>query len=218
MSRSILAPLLLIAGLLAATSAVRAQEPPRIHWHVMGGYSETLGSTSDYLQGGYAVGAGFSVSPTWSPFDFRFDLNYSVHNASIALLNTGQQATNQPVDTGTGSILSATGNLAYHVPLAYGVQAYGIAGVGAYYTRIELDQILPFYDPYGYYGYCYWYCYGYGQAQVAAHGVTNFGWNAGLGVEFALPYGRSWFIEARYQRINSSTYIQYLPIEIGYRF
>jgi opacity protein-like surface antigen len=218
MSRSILTPLLLAAGLLAATSAVQAQEPP-IHWHVMGGYSETLGSTADYLQGGYDLGAGFSVSPTWlGPFDVRFDLNYSVHNASIALLNNGQQATNQPIDTGTGSILSGTGNLEYHVPLAYGVRAYGIAGIGAYYTRIELDQTLPFYDPYGFYGYCYWYCYGYGEAQVAAHGVTNFGWNAGLGLEFALPYGRSWFIEARYHRINSSTYIQYLPIEIGYRF
>jgi len=48
--------------------------------------------------------------------------------------------------------------------------------------------------------------------------ATDFGWNAGLGLEFALPYGRSWFIESRYHRINSSTGIQYLPIEIGYRF
>jgi len=39
----------------------------------------------------------------------RFDLSYSEHNASIALLNAGQQATNQQIDSGTGSILSATG-------------------------------------------------------------------------------------------------------------
>src|SRR5579859_3324642 len=104
MSRSILTSLLLAAGSLAITSAVQAQES-RIHWYAMGGYSETLGSTANYLQGGYDLGAGFSVSPSWlDPFDLRFDLNYSEHNASIALLNNGQQATNQPIDSGTGSI------------------------------------------------------------------------------------------------------------------
>ena len=223
-SRAIFIPCVLAAGLLGASSTVQAQDSP-LHWYAMAGYSNTLGSTANYLQGGYIMGGGFSIAPSWlNPFDMRFDLSYSQHNASIALINNGQQATNQPIDSGTGSILSATGNLMYHVPIAYGVRAYGIAGVGAYYTRIELDQTLPFYGGYGYgdgYGFGYgdgYYDYGYAEAQVAAHGVTNFGWNAGLGVEFALPTGRSWFIETRYQHINSSTAIQYLPIEIGYRF
>ena len=109
MFRSKLTPLLLVAGLFAATSAVQAQES-RIHWYAMGGYSDTLGTTANYLQGGYILGGGFSVSPSWlRPFDVRFDLSYSEHNASIALLNAGQQATNQPIDSGTGSIFSATG-------------------------------------------------------------------------------------------------------------
>ncbi len=217
MSRSLhITPLLLLAGMFAAT--VQAQESP-IHWHVMGGYSDTLGSTSNYLQGGYVVDGGFSISPSWlGPFDLRFDLSYSQYNASIALLNNGQQATNQPIDSGTGSITSATGNVMYHVPLAYGIRAYGIAGIGAYYTRIELDQTLPYYG-YGYGdGYDFGYGTGYAEAQVAAHGVTNFGWNAGLGLEFALPYGGSWFVESRYQHVNSSTAIEFLPIEIGFRF
>jgi hypothetical protein len=96
---------------------------------------------------GYILGGGFSVLPAWlNPLEMRFDLSYSEHNASIALLNAGQQATNQPIDSGTGSILSGTGNLVYHIPLAYGVRGYGIAGIGAYYTRIELDQVLPVYN------------------------------------------------------------------------
>ena len=76
----------------------------------------------------------------------------------------------------------------------------------------------------GYYGdyYCdpfSGFCYGgYGNAVVAANAVTKFGWNAGIGVEFLLPYGNSWFIEARYHRISTSTPIEYVPIEIGYRF
>ena len=53
---------------------------------------------------------------------------------------------------------------------------------------------------------------------VASSGVTKFGWNAGVGVEFALPYGQAWFIEARYHRISTDRPIEYVPIAIGYRF
>ena len=105
------------------------------------------------------------------------------------------------------------------MPLAYGVRAYGIAGIGVYHSRVELTQ----YDPYGY-GYYYCdpfsgFCQGAGGSLlVASSGVTKFGWNAGVGVEFELPYGRAWFIESRYHRINTTAPIEYVPITIGYRF
>jgi opacity protein-like surface antigen len=214
---------LAVGGILSAMSVAARAEEPRVHWHVMGGYSEPLGTTSDYLQGGYSFGGGFSVLPSaYSPIDFRFDLNYSEHNASNRLINAGQQATNIQIDGGTGQFWSATGNLVYRIPFAYGVRGYGIAGIGAYHSRVELTQVVPFGG--GYYGNYYCdpfsgFCDGaYGDAVVAAHDVTKFGWNAGIGVEFLLPYGNSWFIETRYHRINTSTPIEYLPIEIGYRF
>jgi len=210
----------LIAASFTASNPAMAQAA-NVHWDVMGGYSDTLGTTANYLQGGYIFGVGLSMSPSWMHnLDLRFDVSYDVHNATIALLNSGQQATNQPIDFGSGSILSGSVNLVYHVPIAYGVRAYALAGAGAYYTRIELDQALPFFGGCGYYGCGYGFGYGdgYGEAVVAAHGVTNFGWDAGVGVEFALPYGHSWFLEARYQHVNSTATIQYLPIEVGYRF
>jgi opacity protein-like surface antigen len=215
MSRAILTSLLLTAG-VAAVSTAEAQEP-RIHWHFMGGYSEPLGTTSNYLQGGYVVGGGFSVAPSNnSPLDFRFDMSYSEHNATSNLLNISQQTTNVEINNGTGSFWSGTGNLEYHVPIIYGVNAYGIAGIGAYHARVDLTQASPF----GYYN-CdpfSGFCDGGGDALVASRAVTKFGWNAGVGVEFALPYGQSWFIEARYHRISTDTPIEYVPIEIGYRF
>ncbi len=223
MLRAVLASLTITAGLAAVSTAAKAQETPQLHWHVMGAYSEPVGQTRDYLQGGYLFGGGFSITPSrYSPLDLRFDLSYSSHQASNYLLDLGQQTTNYEVDNGTGSFWSGTGNLVYHVPLAYGVRAYGIAGVGVYHARVELTQ----YDPYGY-GYGYYdcdpfsgYCYGGGggEALVAAHGVTKFGWNAGLGVEFALPSGSAWFVETRYHRINTNTPIEYVPITVGYRF
>lgn len=219
MSRAILASLLMTAALTAATSAAEAQEASPVRWHVMGGYSETLGSTRDYLQGGYMFGGGFSITPSrYSPLDARFDFSYSAHQATNYLLNLGQQAANTPVDNGTGSFWSGTGNLVYHVPLAYGVRAYGIAGAGVYHARVELTQ----YDPYGGYYYCdpfSDFCdIGGSSTLVSSSGVTKFGWNAGLGVDFDLPYGRVWFIEARYHRISTNKPIEYLPISIGYRF
>ena len=217
----------LLVELGLATALVLAVQPAEaddslVHWHLMGGYSDTVGTTANYLQGGYIFGGGLSLTPAWSrPLEMRFDLSYSQYNATLTLINNGQMATNQPVDSGTGTIFSGTASLLYHVPIVYGVRAYGIAGVGAYHTRIELDQALPYYG--GGYGYGYGYGVGYGgygyqESQVAAHGVTDFGWNAGVGVEFALPSGHSWFIESRYQHINSSQAIQLVPIEVGFRF
>jgi opacity protein-like surface antigen len=219
MSQKFLVSFLITLGLAAASTAAEAQSAPILRWHVMGGYSETVGSTRDYLQGGYLVGGGFSVTPSRdSPLDARFDVSYSQHNATNYLLDLGQQAANTSVDSGTGSFWSGTGNLVYHVPLAYGVRAYGIAGVGVYHSRVELTQ----YDPYGGYFYCdpfSGFCANGGSnALVASSGATKFGWNAGAGVEFALPYGQAWFIEARYHRISTDTPIEYVPIAIGYRF
>ena len=166
MPRTLLASFLFAAGTLAAASSVRAQSPEStVQWHVMGGYSDTLGSTANYLQGGYIIGGGMSLSPPWlRPLEMRLDLSYSEYNATITLLNNGAQALNQPVDSGTGSIFSGSASLLYHVPITYGVRAYGIAGVGAYHTRIELDQALPFYGGYG---------YGYGMGMDTATGMDT---------------------------------------------
>ena len=212
--------LLAIGSSFAWGSAAAAT--PGAHWHVMGGYSATVGTTSDYLQGGYALGGGLTITPSAdSPLDWRFDLDYANHQASRQLIALGQQNTNIEIDSGTGQIWSFSGNAVFHVPVTDNVRAYAIAGIGVYHTRIELTQTVPFLG--GYY-YCdpFWgFCdsgYGYGDAIVTSHDITKFGWNAGAGLEFALPGGQSWFVEARYHRISAQTPIEFVPIEVGYRF
>lgn len=222
-STSMILAIVMTAGTAAvARAGAPFDDRPGAHWDVMGGLSEPVGTTGDYLQGGYAIGGGLTFVPSESsPLDWRFDLDYRDHNASSRLIALGQQSTNIEIDGGTGQIWSFSGNATYHVPIAYGVRAYAIAGVGVYHTRIELTQTVPFYG--GYY-YCdpFWgYCdggYGYGNAVVISHDLTKFGWNAGGGVEFALPSGASWFIEARFHRISASTPVEFVPIEVGYRF
>ncbi len=210
--------LAVLAGLCIGRPVAAQSQADHVHWHLMGGYSEPIGVTGDYLQGGYLVGGGFTVAPSPNgPLDFRFDVTYSDHNASNNLLLAGQQATNLPVDNGSGSFWAGTANVEYRVPIVYDFKIYGIAGVGVYHEHVELTQALP----YGYY-YCdpfYGYCDAGGAgAVVASNGITKFGWNAGLGFEFPLSYGRSWFLEARYHRISTQKPIEFVPIEIGYRF
>jgi opacity protein-like surface antigen len=216
MSRSVLVLTMLFLGIAAAGTRADAQDV-RIRWHALAGFSEPIGKTADYLQGGYLVGGGFTVYPSpASPLDLRVDLSYSQHTASNHLLDLGQQAANTEVDNGTGNFLSGTANLEYRIPIVYGVRAYGIAGVGVYHSRVELTQ----YTPFGYY-YCdpfSGFCDAAGDALVSSSGTTKFGWNAGAGVEFDLPYGQSWFIEARYHRISTDQPIEYVPISVGYRF
>lgn len=220
MSRILIAAGFAVAATCCAAGGAQAQAPPSIRWHLMGGYGETLGTTADYLQGGAMIGGGFTLTPSrGDPLDLRFDLSYSEHNASTNLINAGQQSTNVYIDGGNGQIWSANGNLVYNVPFMYGVRAYGIAGVGVYHARVELTQSDPLYGGYFYCDPFSGYCDGgYGSAVVESNGVTKFGWNAGIGVEFDLPFRRSWFIEARYHRIDTSTPIEYIPITVGYRF
>jgi opacity protein-like surface antigen len=222
MSRTRCTPGVLVAALLATGPAARAADPP-VHFHVFGGVSEPLNRTADYLQAGFAFGGGFSYAPQrGGPLDLRFDLAYAEHNASNRLIASGQQTTNIQVDGGTGSFWSATGDLVYRVPLGRAVRAYALAGVGAYHERIELTQSLYISGAYGGAYYCdpfYDYCDGVAPADVvASHDVTKFGWNAGIGIEFPLYYGGAWFIEARYHRIETTHPIEYIPLEIGYRF
>jgi hypothetical protein len=53
---------------------------------------------------------------------------------------------------------------------------------------------------------------------VAGKSLTEFGWNAGLGVEFAHHGRTSWFVETRYHSVLGSRSVQFMPLQIGYRF
>ena len=205
-------------GLLAAGAHANAQDASPIGWQVFGGYSEPVGRTADYFQGGVAVGGGVTYSPPGRPFDFRFEIAYAGHPASNKLIDLGQQTTDIQIDDGSGSFWSASGNVAFYLPFTHGVEGYVIGGIGAYHARIELTQTVLI-DGY----YCDpWadFCdYGVtaGDILVASHSTTRFGWNAGFGVQFP-RFDHAWFVEARYTQIETSTPIKYVPIQFGYRF
>jgi opacity protein-like surface antigen len=196
---------------------------PLVRWHIDGGWSDPAGRSSDYLQGGYSVGAGLSVAPvSGSPFDFRFDVNYDRNDATQALIGLNQNASDS-VDRGREEIWSGTLDLELHLPLGSGASAYFFGGGGEYNMSLSFRE--PLYALGGYPGsyYCgpFGFCGGFGGVKTSSDTLTKFGWNAGAGLEVPLSSGVKWFIEGRYNRIQQSNLagpLAFIPVTVGLRF
>jgi len=191
-----------------------------VQWHVMGGAAVTTGHTSDYLETGYTVGGGLTFRPEpTSLFSLRMDLSFSRFNATNHLLNIGADQNQTEIDDGWGDIVNLDVDGVLDIPLGARVRGYVMAGVGGAYRRIDLTQTVAFggYFCDDWYGYC-----GVGvvpgDVLVQREETTRFAWNAGLGVEFPLYRGQSFFIEARYNRMQTPDPTEFIPIRIGYRF
>jgi opacity protein-like surface antigen len=187
-----------------------------VHWYVMGGLSQPVGSnTNDILQSGWDVGFGVAFRQSGSPFALRLELNYASNNASRALLSQGAEQTGLQVTGGWADLWSLTANGEARVPLGVGgAYGYVVAGVGGYYTQLNIQGYGNGYFCYPWWGYCY---YGTGPV-VASNNTTKFGWNAGVGVGWPLRNGMNMFVEARYNAIQLPQTLEYIPITVGVRF
>ena len=210
----ILAPLALLGCGAPAFAQVYQYPPARpLQWFIDGGASITQGRTADFLDSGWSIGTGFTLRPVpGRPFMLRADLNYSRFSASNQLIALGQAVNQTPVDNGSGQTVTAFLNGVLEAPVSPWARFYVTGGVGLGYRRIELTQNGFLCDPF--------FC-GSGfasNAVVASEDTTRFAWNAGVGVDFALPAGQSWFVEARYERIETQEPTEYIPIRFGFRF
>jgi len=207
----------------AATPAAYAQyygsnstyENP-VQWYVDGGLNVPAGSASNLLSTGWNFGFGVIFRQPSAPFGLRLDFNYSNNNASAHGLYQAANATGMQINGGWADVWSLTGGGEYRVnfnPTTYG---YLLAGIGAYYTQVQLTEVGYGYVCNPWWGYCY---VGTGNAVVASNASTRFGWNAGAGVGFKLPSGVTLFVEARYTWIDTSNQrIEYIPVLFGVRF
>jgi len=193
-----------------------------LRWQIEGGYSPTVGTTSDYLQGGWTLGGGVTWYPSpQSPAGLRLDLSYSEYNATHNLLVQNETALQTEIDSGTGRTWG--GDLDGELDFALGPVAKGylIAGIGTYKRQIELYQTVIgggiFCDPW--WGFC---GPGYFPGNSVVARTTSdwkFSWNAGVGFEFPVGNGMSWFVDARYLRIGPEDQkTEFVPIRVGLRF
>lgn len=208
-------------ALLSLAVAARAHSQDRpISWHFDAGYSFTSGTTSDYLDDGWILGAGLTWKPRPdTPFSLQADLHYSTYGATSNLIRLANQQTDTArIDDGDTDIWGLNVNGVYRVPFGPRARGYVSAGIGEYYRKVQMTQTVlvagVYCDPW--WGFCYNAVFP-GQAIVQEESTTKFAWNAGVGVEFPTS-GGSWFIDARYHRIETSKPTEFIPISVGFRF
>jgi opacity protein-like surface antigen len=206
----LLAPVLLL-GCAAPTFAqvYQSQYPERpVQWFIDAGGSITQNQTSNYFNNGWNVGTGLNFKPDpTQPFSLRAEVDYNRFDGTNLFINQNQYANDGNMQTVTGFV-----NGVFETPMNPWFRAYATGGVGLGYRRLELTQNGFFCNDY--------FC-GPGFSSnylVASQSTTKFAWNAGAGIDFALPYGQSWFIEARFERIETREPTEYIPIKVGYRF
>lgn len=191
-----------------------------VHWHLDAGYAATSGQISQFLDDGWTFGGGLSWQPDFSsPFALRADLNYSRFNATRKLIAINQAFNQTQIDDGFGEIVGLDVDGEYKAPLTPYITAFALAGIGVAHRHIALTQTVAFGDYFcdPWFGYC---DYGLvpGQEVVASDNTTGFSWNAGLGLDFALRNGQTFFVEARFTRIQTTQPTDFVPIRVGLRF
>jgi len=207
---------LAVAGAILAPAALAADGP--VSWMINGGFTPTVGTTSDYLKDGWTLGTGVLIHPdSSSPFGVQFDLSYSDFNATNKLIQLGQSQSFR-TDGGRGDVWSLTAAGRYTMP-GDGAHGYGLLGLGAYHRYVELTQTALgtgyICDPW--WGYCYPGLV-VGDVIVANKSNTKLGFNVGVGVEFPVAGSSAWFLEARYHWIDGSKATEFIPIQVGFRF
>jgi len=217
-SLRLLAPLVL-AGFAAPTFAqVYTVQPLPVQWYVEGGPSFPLNTTSDYLNSGWTLGTGFNVRQDPSqPFYLRTAFDFSRFGAASELISAGQAATSTAINGGYGETFDAQVDGVLEQPLNGSARLYFMGGLGLAYRHIELTQSGPTLCN-GFLGACAPGLAGTTTTGVQAYDATRFAWNVGAGIDFPLGPTQSWFVEARYERIETAQPTEFLPIRFGFRF
>jgi opacity protein-like surface antigen len=212
--RSLL-PLLLL-GCAAPAFAQMYQYPVGrpVQWFIDGGGSITQGQTAQDFDNGWSIGTGvmFRADPT-QPFALRVEVNYGRSDATNQFISANEAATQTPIDRGTMQTVTGFLDGVLEAPVSPWARFYATGGVGLGYRRIELTQNGFFCDPF--------FCsggFGGRNVLIAGSDTTRFAWNAGAGVSFGPPGGPAWFVEARYERIETPGPTEYIPIRFGFRF
>jgi opacity protein-like surface antigen len=191
-----------------------------IHWHIDTGFAATTGQTSYFLQGGWTLGGGFSWQPDLSsPLALRVDLNDSRFEATRQLIGVNQAFNQTKIDDGFGEIVDLAVDGEYRMPLSPYLTAFAVAGVGVAHRRLALTQTVAVGDYLcdDWFGYCQFGLVP-GAVVVARSDTTQFAWNAGLGLDFAMGGGQTFFVEARFTRMQTAQPTDFVPIRVGLRF
>jgi hypothetical protein len=202
-------------------------QPPEngFHYHpfrlqIDGGGTITQQTNDKDLDNGWNAGLGLTWFPTsLLPLGIRVDGTYNHFNARTPLLQQASATYGTLVNNGTERVYGGDVDLELDLNFSYYWRMYLLAGGGWYREQDTFRQ-------FNYNGavFCGWWGCGpgyVGTRSIVARNTTDwqFAKNAGLGFEFAMGPRASFFVEARYMRINpNNAKDDFLPIRAGLRF
>jgi opacity protein-like surface antigen len=190
-----------------------------LRMQIEGGYTVTAGTTQQLLNDGGNVGLGLTWFPTSAiPLGLRVDGSYSRFGETRQSLNMASEATGTDVVFGHQNIYGGDADAELDLKMGPRAREYFFGGFGWYREQTVFRQAT---NESGVI--CYYYCTpaNYLVLSTAERNTTDWlrSWNAGLGFEFALSDPATFFIEARYLRIEPySSRTEFVPIRIGLRF
>jgi hypothetical protein len=204
-------------------------EPPEIKYHpfalqIDGGYTFTTGDTDHFLNDGGNLGLGMTWFPSASlPVGLRIDGSFSRFDARRAFLNesgVGYSFGHEDIYGGDADLQL---DLDHH---SSRYRFYLFGGAGWYREQTVFKQV-SFQSG----NFCGFFTCGpgFGGVITAEQRATSpwlTAWNAGLGFETAVAGNASFFVEARYLRIDptgrssdlNSFKTQLVPVRFGFRF
>jgi opacity protein-like surface antigen len=205
--------------------AVPAHAGKGLHYHpwqvqIGAGYTLTEGSLKSSLYDGATVNLGLHWFPSnETPLGVRLDLSYSSFNATLGAREAAAVATGTNVTDGYQNLYGGDADLQLDLIRGKRTKMYVYGGLGWYRQQnvFQATQWIPAYI-------CgfYWCGPGYvGNEYTVERNTTSWlkSWNAGVGIEFALSDPTTFFIEARYLRLEPyDQKREFIPIVLGFRF
>ena len=189
-------------------------------FHIDGGGTLVEQSNKNLLENGWNAGLGFSFFPSSHlPLGIRVDGTYNEFDGRQGLLNQATSTYGTRIDNATEKMWGGDVDLELDASLSPHVRLYLLAGGGWYRQQTTYRQ-RNFYrgllcDWWG----CEYGYYGVDTDIARTTSLWHFAKNAGLGFEFAMSPWTSFFVEARYMRLNpNDAKSDFVPIRAGLRF
>ena len=212
-ARFVVAP---VMAILAVSGSALAQCRGDYSGNVAVNYANPKG---EELGGGASFTAGVTYQPIKWPVGILLELshnNFSVPSVPVQTETPGQSA----YLYGKAQLWSLTANAIWSHEVDDTLGYYAVGGIGAYKREVSLSSpggfdSVSWCNPWT--GVCSPGLVPVGSV-VGTQTETRFGYNLGIGVTYWIGCRTQLYLEARYNRANTSKSTQFIPIAFGIRF